>query len=269
MNVGENIARYRKEKGLKQSELGEHIGVSAQAVSKWENGGAPDVTLLPKIAQALDISVGMLFGESGGDWKKQALAELIGDDPEAAVEKVCGFLWELQKGISEPLGFSDVIKDVGFVNTPLGQANVRICQDSGIWLANIHQDFHYSLVMPEPADGFASVLAAPEEYEKIFSVLGRKNRCRVLLWLYGQKRPVSLHKIETQLHIPARDALEDLVDLGFAQKLEVELEEGVSVVYGPLSNYSQLPFLYFLQSFLHEQDMNIISYDMRKKPLLD
>ena len=53
--LGEEIARYRKEAGLTQEELGRAVGISAQAVSRWECGGTPDVTLLPAIARRLEI----------------------------------------------------------------------------------------------------------------------------------------------------------------------------------------------------------------------
>ncbi len=59
--LSEKIAEYRRRKGLKQEELGALVGVSAQAVSKWENGGTPDVLLLPKIAEVLDVTVNDLF----------------------------------------------------------------------------------------------------------------------------------------------------------------------------------------------------------------
>ena len=48
--MGKRIAALRKERGVKQDELASFVGVSTQAVSKWENGGAPDIELLPKIA---------------------------------------------------------------------------------------------------------------------------------------------------------------------------------------------------------------------------
>ena len=38
MNIGNNIAVLRKKKGITQEELANELGVSAQAVSKWENG---------------------------------------------------------------------------------------------------------------------------------------------------------------------------------------------------------------------------------------
>ena len=63
INIGEVIARTRKEKALTQEQLSEVFGVSVAAVSKWETGGAyPDITLLPKIAEFFDISVDRLLG---------------------------------------------------------------------------------------------------------------------------------------------------------------------------------------------------------------
>ena len=47
MKIGSNIAALRKEKGITQEELANALGVSAQAVSKWENNSScPDVSLL-------------------------------------------------------------------------------------------------------------------------------------------------------------------------------------------------------------------------------
>ena len=56
------IAELRKERGLTQEQLGQLVGVSAQAVSKWEKGGAPDVELLPALADRLGVTIDGLFG---------------------------------------------------------------------------------------------------------------------------------------------------------------------------------------------------------------
>ncbi len=61
-NVGKQIAALRKEKGITQSELGERIGVSFQAVSKWERGETlPDVTILPDLAKILETTVDFIL----------------------------------------------------------------------------------------------------------------------------------------------------------------------------------------------------------------
>ena len=59
------IARYRKAAGMTQEELGRAVGVSTQAVSRWECGGTPDVALLPAIADRLGVSIDALFGRDG------------------------------------------------------------------------------------------------------------------------------------------------------------------------------------------------------------
>ena len=64
-NVGNQIAILRKEKGLTQMELGERLGVSFQAVSKWERGETlPDTAILPDLAEILGTSVDFIL--SGG-----------------------------------------------------------------------------------------------------------------------------------------------------------------------------------------------------------
>ena len=60
--LGKRIAALRHEKGLKQDELAEKLGVSAQAVSKWENDQTcPDISLLPLLAKTLGVSVDELL----------------------------------------------------------------------------------------------------------------------------------------------------------------------------------------------------------------
>lgn len=63
MSIGKNLAKYRKAKRLTQEELGEKLGVTNQAVSKWESEASmPDVMLLPEIATALNITLDDLYG---------------------------------------------------------------------------------------------------------------------------------------------------------------------------------------------------------------
>ncbi|MDR0949027.1 MAG: helix-turn-helix domain-containing protein, partial [Lachnospiraceae bacterium] len=53
--VGNRISLLRREKGLTGEKFAEALGVTPQAVSKWENGKClPETTLLPAIAKLLD-----------------------------------------------------------------------------------------------------------------------------------------------------------------------------------------------------------------------
>jgi len=64
--LGSRIAEYRRAKGITQDQLAEYMGVSSQAVSKWENDlSCPDITLLPKLADYFGITIDKLLrGES-------------------------------------------------------------------------------------------------------------------------------------------------------------------------------------------------------------
>ena len=60
--IGMFIAKCRKEKGLTQSVLGDKLGVSAKAVSKWENGKSmPDISIMKDLCEILGITLNELF----------------------------------------------------------------------------------------------------------------------------------------------------------------------------------------------------------------
>ena len=67
IKIGEKIRQLRKRDGRKQEDLAGALGVSPQAVSRWEaNGGYPDMELIPAIANYFNISIDELFGQDAG-----------------------------------------------------------------------------------------------------------------------------------------------------------------------------------------------------------
>lgn len=63
MNIGEQILFLRKNKGITQEQLATKLGVSNQAVSKWESGQCyPDIQLLPEISEYFNVSIDELMG---------------------------------------------------------------------------------------------------------------------------------------------------------------------------------------------------------------
>lgn len=65
-SIGSRIASLRRECGFTQEELAEKLGVTAQAVSKWENDNScPDITLLPALSRLLGVTTDtLLTGET-------------------------------------------------------------------------------------------------------------------------------------------------------------------------------------------------------------
>lgn len=65
IKIGKFISDCRKEKGLTQEQLGEKLGITFKAVSKWENGkGLPDPSIMIELSNILGITVNELL--SGG-----------------------------------------------------------------------------------------------------------------------------------------------------------------------------------------------------------
>ena len=66
MKMGEMIRTLRRKAGKTQEALAEALGMSTQAVSRWESGGGyPDVELIPRIANYFHVSIDELFGYDG------------------------------------------------------------------------------------------------------------------------------------------------------------------------------------------------------------
>ena len=69
-SIGNRISKYRKEKGLTQEELAAKLGVSSQAVSKWENDAScPDISLLAQLCKNLGISTDELLTGNNNEVK--------------------------------------------------------------------------------------------------------------------------------------------------------------------------------------------------------
>ena len=64
MSFGENLKNVRKQRGVTQEELAEILGVSRQAISKWESdSGYPETEKLLVISKTLNISIDYLLND--------------------------------------------------------------------------------------------------------------------------------------------------------------------------------------------------------------
>jgi len=63
LHIGDKLKKLRKERDLTQEEVAAHLGISFQAISKWErNDGYPDITMLPALSNYFGVSVDELIG---------------------------------------------------------------------------------------------------------------------------------------------------------------------------------------------------------------
>lgn len=78
--VAQNLKKYRKQNGLTQEDFAQKLGVTPQAVSKWENGKtSPDILLLPTIADVFACSIDELFSYLPKT-RREKMNVLPGDD---------------------------------------------------------------------------------------------------------------------------------------------------------------------------------------------
>lgn len=86
MSFGNQIAFFRKKHSLTQEVLAQRLGVTNQAVSKWESDQCcPDVMLLPKLADIFGTSVDELFGRPGPKEESSSLLPWANDETLRAV----------------------------------------------------------------------------------------------------------------------------------------------------------------------------------------
>lgn len=80
MNIGNNIKQLRQKNNLTQEQVAGKLGVSYQAVSKWENGAnTPDIALLPEIANLFGVTIDSLFSDDINEFS-EALSLAKDDD---------------------------------------------------------------------------------------------------------------------------------------------------------------------------------------------
>ena len=115
--LGKRIAALRRDKGLKQDELAQQLGVTPQAVSKWENDQTcPDITLLPQLAQILGVSVDELLSGKA-EPEAPAVRVLPAEQRKDLKDMVLRIVVDSAEGdkvrVNLPLGLVEVALDMG------------------------------------------------------------------------------------------------------------------------------------------------------------
>ncbi|MCL2401194.1 MAG: helix-turn-helix domain-containing protein [Oscillospiraceae bacterium] len=139
MHIAENLRRMRRECDLTQEELANFIGVSFQAISKWERGdGYPDITFLPALANFFETTVDTLLGMDKMHCKDEIEKVLAANDamfPDGRVEERINMLrgalqrypgsYELWSVLAHALTFSYADEEAKEHNT---KEAIEICE---------------------------------------------------------------------------------------------------------------------------------------------
>ncbi len=137
IRTGKLIRESRMKKEMTQQALADAIGVSATAVSKWENGHSlPDITMLEPLSSALDISISeLVLGERSREEMENNQVETKEVQQEAAIKEVIGeSVKQRKRAVLKWVAITIGVAIIGFVGWlflfeigfPAKQDNIRV-----------------------------------------------------------------------------------------------------------------------------------------------
>jgi len=296
-NIGHHIAELRKAKGITQEALAQVIGVSAQAVSKWESGGSPDILLLPEIAEFFGVSIDRLFGRKAENIEDigKAVSYYIGErlndfedepwdvpdeihaDMLARAKKICiaTFFGMVGQRFFEKLGisFHEIIANYSNASDNTSSLFGHYFSNQGAILASFARDFPYFLLAPEPPDGWRKGLLPQETYRAAFAALSDADVLHCLFTLHTKEPDskftmgyfVKMMGLSTE---KAEKVVDTLIKYKFLSTSSIELDETRQTFYTYEPNAMFIVLLLLMQTFIERPSHYISTSSHRSKPLL-
>lgn len=281
--IGSQITKFRKAAAFTQEELGRAVGVSTQAVSRWENGGAPDVTLLPAIADKLGVTIDALFGrECGEALDLHALVhKWIRSVPQGQVfDQLNRLLWT---GVTALPGeymnalipFPETCYQMN-MNGKYNDILTRSCfqLDDGMYFGVGGKDFSFTTLCPRPEEGYDAYLPDKDQLRRFLAILALPGCLEVLEYMYHQNEryySTALLADGIGMEVEAVSGiLQKLTTTGLVLCMDVELLEGTTKVYsasGP-NGCALLMFQYLARCMADTDVMYYVNLSFRENPLL-
>ena len=188
MSLSANIKKIRTEKNLTQEQLAVRLGISAQAVSKWETSETyPDGALLVPLAHELGVSLDTLF-ENDTVYMADISHKIISlmHDTEVAkrfhvARDIC---WQIERGMFDC--HMDIDKKYDPEELEKTELSSYILDDTGFTMVSNGKEPFFA-VFEQPQEGFGAFLDDKEILQRIFSTLAREETWNVLVFLYRKE----------------------------------------------------------------------------------
>lgn len=278
--IGAQVTKFRKAAGLTQEELGKAVGVSTQAVSRWECGGAPDVALLPVIAQRLGVTIDALFGQEGGQRQEigDALAFWAKSLPLSQFfQQVDQQLWntvamavcpEFQEIANYPISCFPLSRYPEAFGTSSYQT------DSGFYYGVPGRDFSFSFLCRKPEEGYEAYLPEPEQMRSYLKLLARPGCLETVQFLLRREEGYyGVDILSEQAGISREEMaalLEDLSRTRLISSAKLGTLRGQEMVYNLNADTSGgfLALCYLVRCLQQEEQINYSWFNLREKPIL-
>ena len=237
--IGKQIALLRKERGIKQEELAGYVGVSTQAVSKWENGGVPDTELLPAIADFFSVSVDSLFGRSITDYNdlQAALMKKISETPpEQQFRQVLEYCWDMERAFMDDIpSASPAIADYEQKLETNAQYYSSIERNNGFTRMGVANRSQYFLIVPDAPDSdaayfngidyptFFKTLSDKDVFDACVLLNKRQHKKAFTPLLFVKNMGVSLEK--------ANEIIDVLLKYQLVYSSQIEMDDEIQTIY--------------------------------------
>lgn len=284
LKIGEKISKYRKLKGFTQEQLGESVGVSGQAVSKWEKGGVPDTYLLPAISKVLGVSIDALFGvekkisdytqdEILDDLFKFCLQKMHCKDNRIDFFKfMFDTIWTVQSAYFENES-RPLLKDVVEKNRGNSQITSQIINDEGTTYLSLVENFpFFSAVCDTPE--ISKKLLSEKNFSEFFSLLASEDGMKAILFTQSatETSQYTADMIAKKIGITPESFLEIepfLVKYGLLNEDSLTLDDSVIKVYHKWSNPEIRPLLMMAYQFINARQCYYDFTCNRTKPYFE
>ena len=240
--IGENIAALRKKHNMTQEALAAEIGVSAQAVSKWENGtNLPDIQLLPVLADVFGVSIDALYGREKGK-SELKIPEIFEECCEAVMNTIGtafynSMRYDLQSGVNVPA--RDLEEYLQQYKAQLKYAYDGILRSAVVQKENVVYYHHLfgGLLLRRPENGWVSVFE-DETTEKVLALLADRDfKAFIAEFIKSKKSTFTASSICRRCGIERTAELEEkLEESGLFLIKKVEIDEREVAVYDLFNN---------------------------------
>lgn len=244
MSLSANIKRLRLEKNLTQEQLASKLGVSAQAVSKWETSETyPDGALLVPLANELDVSLDELFGNESvtmADISAKIIKLIYNTEKTERFNVVRDICWQIERGLFNCRMAIENKYDANEIKTK--KLSSYILDDNGFTIVS-NGNLPFFSVFPQPADGYGQILNDKDNLQKKFEALSHTDTMTALIYLYQKNENYVFEREllakDCEISSDKIDAvIEDLLTLKMIWKRDVTINGESRVLYYSRPNHN-------------------------------
>lgn len=279
--IGGQILKFRKAAGLTQEELGRAVGVSTQAVSRWECGGTPDVTLLPAVADRLGVTIDALFGREGGERVDihDLVRKWIRSLPEDQVfDQLNRLVWTAAcqvpfgPGMQETIPYLDSCLYETTRDALPSIACSKIMTDRGVLFGVYANDYSYTTLCPRPKAGYAPYFPELDTVRAFCALLAQPGCMETILFFMKRKSfYFSAEAVAEGTGLDVEDEkmiLEQMTKMHLLYDMEIGLVDGMETVYSIQDDPAFIPLCYLINCITQKDRFYYVNYAVREKPML-